>query len=379
MNLQTQVDERIWEAIKSNYLAKQYTNAILDTVYFLSNLIREKTGLSTDGLSLVGQAFGGKSPKLKVNKLQTESEVNVQKGIEQLLRGLFQGIRNPRSHGKYHDSKEDADSIILFVNYLLKIIDQSKSPFTLEDFLERVFDPDFVESSKYAELLVDEIPKKYQFEVMVEVFRRKDDASRSKLLFLIEALLKKLTEDEKQQLYQLISDELKVTRSKEDIRTTIAIFPRECWLHVEETAKLRIENKLLQSIKDGVYDSSTDVLYDGAFGTWAQGLIPYSSLKGSFLSLLCRKLASANHREQNYVFEYFLSSFQYMESYNFTDAKNIFIEGLKRGDIRFYNAFRHSLDYDEKWKEALQEIYNQFEEKELDLESQKEIIRDIPF
>lgn len=51
MNLQTQVDERIWEAIKSNYLAKQYTNAILDTVYFLSNLIREKTGLSTDGLS----------------------------------------------------------------------------------------------------------------------------------------------------------------------------------------------------------------------------------------------------------------------------------------------------------------------------------------
>lgn len=380
MNLQTQVDERIWEAIKGDYLAKQYTNAILDTIYFLSDLIREKTGLSTDGQTLVGQAFGGRSPKLKVNKFQTESELNIQKGIEHLLRGLYQSIRNPRSHGKYHDSKEDADSIILFVNYLIKVIDQSKSPFTLENFLERVFDPDFVKSSKYAGLLVDEIPNKYRFEVMVEVFRRKDDEGHSQLSFLVEALLKKLTEDEKQQLYQLISDELKITRSKTDIRATIAIFPCEYWLQIEETAKLRIENKLLQSIKDGIYISGNEDLSDGALGTWAQGLIPYASLKNDFFYLLCSKLASANHLEQDYVFQYFVSSFQYLEGYLFTEVTNIFLEGLKRGDIRFYNAFCYPLTSHDKWQDAIKDAYNKFEAKEIDLQFQAEIdYEELPF
>jgi len=37
--------------------------------------IRERTGLESDGINLIGQAFGGKAPKLRVNKLVTESEV----------------------------------------------------------------------------------------------------------------------------------------------------------------------------------------------------------------------------------------------------------------------------------------------------------------
>jgi uncharacterized protein (TIGR02391 family) len=64
---------------------------------------------------LVGQAFGGKTPKLRVNKLQTESDQDIQKGTENLLLGLYQSIRNPRSHGKLTDTKEDADAIILFI------------------------------------------------------------------------------------------------------------------------------------------------------------------------------------------------------------------------------------------------------------------------
>ena len=155
MNIETRLDPRLWNAIQSTYNNRNFTAAILDAVYFLSDLIRDKTGLQSDGVSLVGQAFGGKSPQLKVNRLQTDSEKNIQAGLEQILRGLFQAIRNPRSHEKYTDKQEDADAIILFVNYLISVIDKSKTPFTKPEFLARVFDKNFVQNQRYAQLLVE--------------------------------------------------------------------------------------------------------------------------------------------------------------------------------------------------------------------------------
>ena len=82
MNLETRLDSRLWEAIQSSYEARNYTAAIIDAVYFLSDLIRGKTGLESDGAALAGEAFGGKSPKLRVNKLQSESDWGVQRGVE---------------------------------------------------------------------------------------------------------------------------------------------------------------------------------------------------------------------------------------------------------------------------------------------------------
>ena len=94
MNLESKVEERLWQMIQGSYENRNYTGAILDTIYFLSDLVREKSGLSSDGISLIGQAFGGKSPKLKINKLQSDSDKNIQSGIAQILRGLYQAIRN---------------------------------------------------------------------------------------------------------------------------------------------------------------------------------------------------------------------------------------------------------------------------------------------
>jgi len=89
LNLEPRLDHRLWAVIATSYESGNYTGAILDSIHFLGELIREKTGLEGDGVSLVGQAFGGQNPKLKVTKLQTESDGNVQKGVEQFLRGIY--------------------------------------------------------------------------------------------------------------------------------------------------------------------------------------------------------------------------------------------------------------------------------------------------
>lgn len=122
MNLETKLGPRLWEAVRASLEARNFTGAILDGIHLLSDVIRERSGLEGDGVSLVGAAFGGSSPKLKVNRMQTESEQNEQRGVEALLRGLYQAIRNPRSHGTHRDDERDADAILLFVDYLLRVV-----------------------------------------------------------------------------------------------------------------------------------------------------------------------------------------------------------------------------------------------------------------
>ena len=193
MNIETQIRPELWSAIRSSYELRSFTSATLDGVYYISDLIREKSGLEADGVALVGQAFGGDRPKLRVNKLQTETERNVQKGIEQILRGLYQAVRNPRSHEKYVDSEADAVALILFINYLCAIIDQSKTPFTRSDFLTRVFDPDFVPSDRYAQLLVEEIPGRQRLEVFREVWTARETGDGAQLEVFFRDFLARLT------------------------------------------------------------------------------------------------------------------------------------------------------------------------------------------
>jgi uncharacterized protein (TIGR02391 family) len=182
MNLETRLESHLWESIRTSYEVRNYTAAILDASHFLSDLIRECAGLEGDGVALVGEAFGGKTPRLKVNRLQTESEQNVQKGIEALLRGIYQAIRNPRSHGRHVDEEKDAVAIILFIDYLVRIVGQSQAPFSLPVFVGRVLDQDFVPKKRYAELLVSRIPENKRLATCLEVFSRRSEADGKKSL-----------------------------------------------------------------------------------------------------------------------------------------------------------------------------------------------------
>jgi uncharacterized protein (TIGR02391 family) len=125
LDLEPRLDPRLWAAIANAYQTGNYTTAILDSIHFIAELIREKTGLEADGVALAGEAFGGPNPKLKVTKLQTDSDKNVQQGILQVLQGIYQAIRNPRSHEKYSDSVQDAEASILFMNYLVTTINKA--------------------------------------------------------------------------------------------------------------------------------------------------------------------------------------------------------------------------------------------------------------
>lgn len=382
MDLKTGLSEHLWAVIETSYESHNYTAAILDALYYLGDFIREKTGLQSDGVALIGQAFGGKSPKLRVNQLQTESELDIQKGTANLLMGLYQSVRNPRSHTKQADSKEDTDAIILFVNYLLKIIGASKGTFSKNEFLGRVFDSSFVKKERYADLLVEEIPARYKLDVMIDVYGRKLDGDIYNLELFTKSLLKKLSDEEKTKLKEVVCDELKSAES-ESVRFCATIFPIEFWLSLDESVRLRSENMFLKSIGEGQYLVESKKCIKGGLGTWGKGLIHTSPMKRDYLVTLYRKLNFSDKTEQDYVFAHFdsvlLSELTAIKDDSLTEfVISLVNRKVKAGDRRFYELAQLAISYfGGFWEESLKKSVETFQEVEETLGEKSE--EDIPF
>lgn len=371
MNLETRIDERLWQAIRENYENSRYTSAILDSVYFLNDLIRDKTGLESDGVALIGQAFGGKQPKLKVNNLQTDSDWNVQEGMEQILRGIIKAVRNPRSHEKYNDKVTDADSIITFISWLIGIIDQSKTQFSESSFLKLVIDPSFVENDRYGALLAEQVPARKRLDVMIKIYRQRQGDFR-KIKYFVHAMLQRMQDDEIDELYKVISEELAATDEDNPIYTLMQAFPMEHWSRLDQIPRMRAENMIIKSITDGRYDVSQDKCLKGALGTWANRRAKHFLLKQEVADACIAKLRSSDIYEQDYVFEYLFTEIsRLMDKPN--GALLIAIKrGLKNGDKRFYNAMGSFVEFEDDgtinlenpWIKSVKEEYSNFKEAE---------------
>ena len=346
MKLSCDIDERLWKSIETSYERGLYTTAILDGLHFISDVIREKTGLDSDGHALVSGAFGGQSPRLKVNKLQTESEKNVQKGLEHLLRGIYSAIRNPRSHEKYSDQKETADAILVFLSYLLQVIDQSKSQYSVENFLKRIFDPAFVESDRYADLLLKEVPRGQRLDLLIRVYRKAPEGEVAKIGYFTRAAYTVLDENEQSEMASIISNDLDFCGDIKTISYVVLLFPGEIWELLKPTSRLRAENMLIQEVLRGKYDAEKQVCISGDAAICAHRISQHFSLSDELFEALLSKLASDDKQSQDYVFKYFFSALQ---EDRMSEEKKRWLhalvrKGLKNNDPRYYKRFRERKD-----------------------------------
>ncbi len=359
MNPEGTINSGLWEAVSKDYETGNFSAAILNAVQFLGDLIREKTGLESDGVALVGNAFGGKSPLLKVTRLQTDSDKNVQAGVEQILRGIYQAIRNPRSHRKHCDQQKDADAIIIFIDYLLSIIDQSKAPFIKEEFVRRVLDKNFVKNQRYADLLAREIPAKQRLDVMFEILGRRKEGDAEALGIFVHILLKKLVAVERKEVVKALSEELKTSDDVIATRLITQILPLQFYRQLEEAARLRTENRFLNSIKQGRYDIVARHCVEGAFGSWANKIAPTFVLKEEVSTTLLKKLSSPDHSEQDYVIQFFWYTLQKLCPSTSPDLLAALSTGLKTGNRRLYEKLSRA---PESLRKALQDDLDSFQE-----------------
>jgi uncharacterized protein (TIGR02391 family) len=116
---------------KEELLADNYFHAVLEAVKSVMQKLREKTGLTDDGGTLIDRALTGDPPMLAINALKSESEKSEQRGFANLVRGTFGMFRNTTAHAPrvhWAITKEDAEDLLSLVSLIHRRLDSAYMP-----------------------------------------------------------------------------------------------------------------------------------------------------------------------------------------------------------------------------------------------------------
>ncbi len=116
---------------KAELIQKNYFHAVFEATKSVADKIRKMTGLTGDGAGLVDQAFGlGQSgiPFLALNTLQTDTERDEQKGLMNLIKGMFGAFRNVTAHAPkifWNVTEQDALDLLTIASLIHRRLDSA--------------------------------------------------------------------------------------------------------------------------------------------------------------------------------------------------------------------------------------------------------------
>jgi uncharacterized protein (TIGR02391 family) len=75
-----------------------YSQATFEAFKFLDVTVKRLSGVNDSGYKLMMAAFSETNPKIKLSKLEGQSEMDEQMGYKFIFAGAMSAIRNPRGH-----------------------------------------------------------------------------------------------------------------------------------------------------------------------------------------------------------------------------------------------------------------------------------------
>jgi uncharacterized protein (TIGR02391 family) len=109
-------------------VAEDCFGAVFEAVKGLAERIRGITALDADGHRLVQEAFEGASPMVAFNSLRTDTERNEQRGLANIVKGVFSAFRNPEAHEPkvvWHVREDDALDLLSTLSLVHRRLDVS--------------------------------------------------------------------------------------------------------------------------------------------------------------------------------------------------------------------------------------------------------------
>lgn len=309
MNLETHIRPDLWAVVEDSYRSGNYTHSIKDALSLVTEVLRDRSGLDGDGYGLAGHALGvggREPPRICINKLQTETEKDMQRGLMLLLQGMYTFVRNPRSHERIDDDKKTADTIIVFIDYLLDFLGRSQQSFLIQDFVERVTEPHFVQDPEYVAGLVDQIPARKRGDTLIGLYRNWTWKEADQYRMVMEEILSRATEGEVDHLLAAISEDLSTTDDTGNITLVIKVLPDHLWAQMERLTRLRVEHMLLEELREAWYAPNTSRTNKNA-ATWINHIAKYLLRKGHLRDVVLEKLRKEDFDHHNFVAAYLLS------------------------------------------------------------------------
>lgn len=118
----------IADACYKLFVNGHYADAVESSCKVLDILVKNRSKRKDlSGTPLMQLVFSQKSPILKFNEQQDESEKSEQLGMMYLFSGAMLAIRNPRAHGLVQDDPENAVAYISFISMLAKSLDRTST------------------------------------------------------------------------------------------------------------------------------------------------------------------------------------------------------------------------------------------------------------
>jgi len=105
-----------------------FKSAALEAYILVINAVKAKSGLSLDGEPLMNRVFGcdKQTPALRFNDLNSAAEIDEQRGLMNLYKGIV-GLRNSKAHSNaVFDSPERAYEYLALASLLLRLLEIAK-------------------------------------------------------------------------------------------------------------------------------------------------------------------------------------------------------------------------------------------------------------
>ena len=384
MKIEDRIRDDLWKAIQAHYERTDYTEAVRDAVFHMSEVLREKGGIEDkDGTKLVETALLGSNPAILVNKNETTTEKDFQQGIGFAFKGIMQSVRNPLSHESFQYTQDEAEVLILYINFLLNQVDKSGGGTKIDNIIELLLDDDFTDTQEYADLLLKEVPSKKRYDLLLELYQKRAQLPQNKLNYFLTALFASLTKAAKSDFVRVVSTSLMRCKDDNDLRMYCHYFMNDTYKDIDKLAQLRIEDLMLKSINAGKYENVYDFESEthekkctaGSLSTWVSKKLDLLGNKEAIINLLFKKL-DRGYSEQEFVFTYFVSAITKKPSEYKKSELYVIKSQLKKGNSLFSNWLWEDIDIlaDEEYINTFGAEYEEC--KKIIEEAQKE---ELPF
>ena len=352
MKIDIKIREDLWKAIQAHYERNDYTEAVRDAVFYMSEVLRGKGSIEDkDGSKLVDAALLGNNPAILVSKNETTTEKDFQQGIGFAFKGIMQSVRNPLSHESFQYTQDEAEVLILYINFLLNQVDKSGGSTKIDNIIELLFDEDFTDTKEYAELLLKEVPSKKRYDLLLELYQKRAQLPQNKLNHFLTALFASLTKAAKSDFVRVVSTSLMRCKDDNDLRMYCHYFMNDTYAEIDKLAQLRIEDLMLKSINAGKYENVYDFESDthekkctaGSLSTWVSKKLDLLGNKEAIINLLFKKL-DRGYSEQEFVFTYFSSAITKKPSEYKNSELYVIKSQLKNGNSLFSDWLWEEID-----------------------------------
>jgi uncharacterized protein (TIGR02391 family) len=365
------IKKELWDVIENYYEKELYDEALRKACLFIIKLIQEKSDCyDKDGEKLIDYVFL-KQPKpiIIINKYETETDMDEQRGFAFLLKGLICTTRNPLSHElNFPFNKEAVESIILFINnYILeKLIIESKEFSYVQNWYNFVFNDNITDDKDYYDVILNNISKPKRLELLKDVLENIRNIEKDRYKYFIKKLLLSLSEKQKKEFNEILNKKLIHYIDDREFIMFLDHFPPIIWNELDLLVKTRLEKIILQSLKSGEMDSLGGKVTDGFLAPWATEYIDYFVTKDEFYETIFSKL-NFSEKEGIYVITYFRDVIINDKNIKNKDIVTSIRSGLKNGNPNYKNLISYEMDFDKKnnkWKEKLKVDYEDFNDKD---------------